>query len=444
MHSPATYHVIDALKLKVMKVNSKGEPLEGATLKILNFNGTEAVAEFTSGTEPKIFEISEGSYILRETAAPSGYKPADDISFLLAKDGRVYIDGSVYDSVTMVNEPGFKVIFHENHQEQSDKNVVFRIFEPQDLTNNMVKHFYDIPVFAGDEYVFAGWYHNSGYTRTDYPDSADLLPADFEHDKFTAANTSDANDSDYHLYAKWIKVGKVEKDGADTNIFSGGYRGFGLAGVQIRQEKGPDGEEMYDPNQRDPGIGGEEYNNVGKKTPAGLRFVTSLSESLLAGIHNIGKIDNASDEANSFGVEYGYVVGLAEDISEFVRHYNADPAGYRLQYQGENVNGVDTTGKDRKPETDYRYISNVNCTSKQKTTEKTGVVLWDHRNFDDYRLYTLVVTYEGAESEKSKYLNARAYIRYYDANGKLRVFYNSYRDNMYYGGCMCSFRQVAV
>ena len=39
--------------------------------------------------------------------------------------------------------------------------------------------------------------------------------------------------TNYHLYAKWIQFGTVEKDATDTNIISG-YRGFDLASVQIR------------------------------------------------------------------------------------------------------------------------------------------------------------------------------------------------------------------
>ncbi len=72
------------------------------------------------------------------------------------------------------------------------------------------------------------------------------------------------------------------------------------------------------------------------------------------------------------------------------------------------------------------------------------IVRDDHRNFTNYRLYTLVVTYEGdSASKKGDSLDARAYIRYYDANGKLRVFYNNYNKTQYYGGCMCSFNQVS-
>lgn len=55
----------------------------------------------------------------------------------------------------------------------------------------------------------------------------------------------------------------------------------------------------------------------------------------------------------------------------------------------------------------------------------------------------MVVTYEGESiNHISDKLDARAYLRYYDANGKLRVFYNIYNKNRYYGGCMCNFIQA--
>ena len=70
----------------------------------------------------------------------------------------------------------------------------------------------------------------------------------------------------------------------------------------------------------------------------------------------------------------------------------------------------------------------------------------DHRNYNGYRLYTLIVTYEGeSAANMGDKLDARAYMRYYDANGKLRVFYNDYINGSgktYYGGCMCSYQQV--
>ena len=149
--------------------------------------------------------------------------------------------------------------------------------------------------------------------------------------------------TDYHLYAKWIQVDTVEKDATDTNIISG-YRGFGLAGVQIRPKTmkikdGTTGEyvdaNLYDPNVRDriAGFTDNEYNNNVKETPEGLRFVTSLSESLLENINSIAKISNASQEAKSFGVEYGYVVGTEQNINMFISHNKeqiADETAYTL------------------------------------------------------------------------------------------------------------------
>lgn len=439
--SPTTYHVIDTLKVKISKVNSKGGPLEGAGLSVLNADDeSDVIMSFVSGTAPKIIDITPGSYILRETEAPSGYKTAEDISFRVASDGIVYIGDRVYDSVTMVDEPAYKIVFHENNPAIADKDVVFKTVESIELGDDMsILHFYDIPEWAGDEYLFAGWYYADGEDGKFIKDASMAdAPLDFESQTFPP--TDDEDPQDYHIYAHWIEVGSVSKDAQDANIFKGGYRGFGLAGVQIRKEKGPDGEDMYDPNEREDGVGGEEYSGSGKATPAGLRFVTGLSEELLSRIYAIDRIEGADD---SFGAEYGYVVGTLDNINTFIEHYQlADTTGYKLQYNGDNVNGKDTAVPDSSADTDFRYITNVNCTSKQGATSSTGVVLKDHRNYDDYRLYTLVVTYEDSENDKDKKIDARAYLRYYDGNGKLRVFYNNYRNNMYFGGCLCSFNQV--
>lgn len=355
----------------------------------------------------------------------------------------------------------YKVIFHANNPNDPTDDV-FRTFTPSNNELNVrggITHFYDLPSFAGDEYVFAGWYHSESYLKdaelAGTGESIDI-PVDFEKDTYLKKE-ADTEDPDYHLYAKWIEVGTVSQQTTgnviDTNNYGGAsLRGFGLAGVQIREEQ------LYDLNERDPGTGGEEYNNAAVKTPGGLRFVTSISESLLTDIKGISKISSASTEAKSFGVEYGYIVGTEENIALFIdgvgnswaspvtgNYKGVDLTKYRLQYNGVNVNGVDTTGKTGTAQTDFRYITNVNCTSKQKATADCGVVRYDHRNFTDYRLYTLVVTYENAEESKSKKLDARSYMRYYDANGKLRVFYNDYKNSegtTYFGGCMCSYDQV--
>lgn len=98
--------------------------------------------------------------------------------------------------------------FHVNEPEKSDK--LFRVYngdasEAEDtteytFTNDTVKAFYDIPAFANDDYVFAGWYYDTdGTSDGDIP---------FEFDSEIPANLSD-------VYAHWIPVGTVSKDGED-------------------------------------------------------------------------------------------------------------------------------------------------------------------------------------------------------------------------------------
>ena len=57
----------------------------------------------------------------------------------------------------------------------------------------------------------------------------------------------------------------------------------------------------------------------------------------------------------------------------FIDHYKvADTTTYTLQYKGENVNGKNTT-QTGAADTDFRYITNVNC------TKGTGKIAKDHR-----------------------------------------------------------------
>ena len=72
----------------------------------------------------------------------------------------------------------------------------------------------------------------------------------------------------------------------------------------------------------------------------------------------------------------------------------------------------------------------------------SGVV--DHKNYDGYRLYTTVITYKGLEGDaltaaQNTEITARSYIRYYDANGLYRTYYNNYTGTVSFGGCSSSF-----
>ena len=63
-----------------------------------------------------------------------------------------------------------------------------------------------------------------------------------------------------------------------------------------------------------------------------------------------------------------------------------------------------------------------------------------------YRLYTCVITYDSVAANpealakaQNTAMAARAYIRYYDANGLYRTYYNNYTGNDVYGGCSASY-----
>lgn len=446
VESGETHHVVSENKVKVLKVNGKGKALAGATLQILDENkqvvsltndGENYCTSFTSTNEVIHFNITPGTYYLHEVSAPSGFNTASDVEFSIDDEGIITVGDKEVSYVSITDTPKYKVIFHEGKTDgtAAQFSKEFRVYEPNELNEDKsITHFYDIPSFAGDEYVFAGWYHNSSYTETTKANVESNASAAcvFEDDKYPERN------SDYHIYAKWIKVGTVSKDSNDANLLEGSYRGFGLAGVQIRPGTLTNEDEMYD-------------SNFSGKTHGGMRFVTSLSEDLLRKIDNVSTKKVTTEENKDVNVEYGFVAASKENIDAFTNQYKAVPSEYTLQYRGENVNGVNTLGVDeenRNIKTDYRYIMNVNCTSNVAINGEqngTGIVAKDHRNFSNYRLYTLVITYDkpGEEAKKGESVDARAYIRYYDANGKLRVFYNNYNKTQYYGGCMCSYNQVA-
>ena len=251
----------------------------------------------------------------------------------------------------------------------------------------------------------------------------------FEFDSEIPANLSD-------VYAHWIPVGTVSKDGEDDkelpDNMNSEYSGFGLFGVQIRPEA------QFD-------------QNMGEYYYGGLRFISSISESLLSDIDDL-----STEKVGSNNVEYGYVTAAKSTIDTVADNadMHIDKSKYKIQYKGENVNGVDTllnnaTSEERKTPNNFRYVTNVDCTSKYdsgngKVYGNNPRVKIDHKNFSGYRLMTFVVNYTGenAESDKGKDVVARAYIRYYDANGLLRTFYNDYGGTNVYGGCSTSFNTV--
>lgn len=268
--------------------------------------------------------------------------------------------------------------------------------------------FYNATPDRGNDYVFKGWYYNDGSVV----------------DKNTTY-TADAN-----LYAHWATVTDVDKDNNDNNIISGKYSGYGLKGVQIRKENLTDGNHL-------------DENNRAIKMPGGLRFITSLSQSLL---DEIDEIDGSVDGTN---IEYGYAVTKKEMLDGYLEHYfpsQEGRAGYKIKNCDTNVNGVNTTGtvKPRTADNDYRYVTNVNCTSldyDENAAEANRK--YDHKKYGNYRLYTMVITYEDESAgDKSVDIVARPYLKYTDANGLLRYRYDDYVGTNVCGGCSVSYNSV--
>lgn len=100
-------------------------------------------------------------------------------------------------------------------------------------------------------------------------------------------------------------------------------------------------------------------------------FLVTLSNT--GGTVSIEKTDEVYDyQDNSDGsFEYYSYMNRDFNVTATANTYAKGDSNYELQYNGKNVNGVDTT-------TTYKYIKNVDCTSK-KTNSASAITL-DHSN----------------------------------------------------------------
>lgn len=318
-----------------------------------------------------------------------------------------------YDYTNEVRLVRKDINYHINNEEIDDNynnNDIFTSYVRDAIGKDIkvgdtIEKFYTIPEVKATKtnscpYIFKGWYYD--------PDNDnDTHPVTFGTDKYSK-----------DIYAHWIKVEDVEQDEKDDNElppgYNGIYGGFDLAGVQVRE------------GIRDTNFGYE-------KMPGGLRFVTSLNMDVVNQINAI--------KPNKNNIEYGYVAATNKGWID----YHSKDANRKLQYVSETANGIDTSSDKAENKNYFGFASNINCTSRR--TNSGGIVKEDHRNFDGYLLYTLVITYENVEeSAKAKDTNvlARPYIRYWDANGLERVAYSEYRGNSNtLGGCYTCYNAIA-
>ena len=370
------------------------------------FTETEAdhISEFIYTVSPTVHETS---HIWSYTTDLSDAIPVrEGYKFLgwYDKDGNevTAVDASVYEDITLTAkwEKLFTVTFHANNEAAPED--IFRVYYEQgnapDGTlslndNNTISSFYDIPEFdyeTHNKYIFKGWY----------------LDKDNENDT-RPISRADVYTEDTHIYAHWIVSDSVAKDAEDTKEIpyaDNMYPEYDLVGVQIRDVV-PDSSHHYG------------------KAGTGLRFITVLSENVYTDINNI-------TDKNSNGVEYGFVIARTDTTEKAAAHYGFAKEDYRLEYKGDNVNGVNTSKT-------YSYVQNMKSSGYD-----------DHRTYDDYRLYTAVITYDGIEGDaltqaQNTAITARSYIRYYDANGLYRTYYNNYTGTYSFGGCSASFASIS-
>lgn len=100
-------------------------------------------------------------------------------------------------------------------------------------------------------------------------------------------------------------------------------------------------------------------------------FLVTLSNT--GGTVSIEKTDEVYDYQDNSDGSFEYYSYMNRDFNVIVtaNTYAKGSSDYELQYNGKNVNGVDTT-------TTYKYIKNVDCTSK-KTNSASAITL-DHSN----------------------------------------------------------------
>ena len=94
----------------VSKQTVGGEELAGAKLEVYStkdgetYTADDLVESWTSTNESHEISLTMGTYILHEDAAPAGYDVTNDVTFVVAPNGEVTVDGDKVTSITMVDD----------------------------------------------------------------------------------------------------------------------------------------------------------------------------------------------------------------------------------------------------------------------------------------------------------------------------------------------------
>ena len=93
---------VDKHSVVISKTDAGGSELDEAVLELTDGTGA-LVDKWTSTTTARTFELKPGTYKFHEVSAPSGYLVADDITFIVAIDGTITVDGKTVDKVVMID-----------------------------------------------------------------------------------------------------------------------------------------------------------------------------------------------------------------------------------------------------------------------------------------------------------------------------------------------------
>lgn len=93
------------ITVEFSKRDTDGNELKGAKLQIIDEKGN-VIDEWTSnGTNHIVKKLTEGKYVLTETAAPDGYEIATDISFEVLEDGTVKVGNTETTAISKDGNP---------------------------------------------------------------------------------------------------------------------------------------------------------------------------------------------------------------------------------------------------------------------------------------------------------------------------------------------------
>ena len=84
--------------VSVSKVDDSGFPVQGAELKLTDSGTGKTIDSWKTESVPHDVKLEFGkTYVLSETAAPSGYEKAADIKLAVSSDGKLTVDGKAAD-----------------------------------------------------------------------------------------------------------------------------------------------------------------------------------------------------------------------------------------------------------------------------------------------------------------------------------------------------------